>query len=356
MKILYCGQLHPHGVTSTTRMRMEELARAGHEIIPLDSIPYLHWGGRYVGWPVRRLLWGPPLARLNRDLLAQARRHRPEMLWIDKGVWVFPQTLRRAREIGCEVLVHYTPDPAFVCHRSRHFIASIPQYDLLVTTKAYEVGLYRQHGAREVLLQYPSYDGDVHRPCEPTPDQRRIYMADAVFVGTYAPGREESLRPVARLGIDLAIWGNYWNRCRDTELRKRVRGGMVGGRDYALTLVCAKIGLGLLSPLCPDRSTTRSLEIPACGTFLLAPRTDEHQALFEEGKEAEFFSSAEEMSEKIRRYLADDAAREAVAAAGRARCLASGYSSADRVRTIMDRADQVLAVSRPGGATVPCHS
>ena len=68
---------------------------------------------------------------------------------------------------------------------------------------------------------------------------------------------------------------------------------------------------------------------------MLAERTDEHLELFEEGKEAEFFTSREEMLEKARYYLAHSQERQRIAAAGRERCLRSGYSYHDRLRKIL---------------------
>jgi len=41
------------------------------------------------------------------------------------------------------------------------------------------------------------------------------------------------------------------------------------------------------------------VEIPACGSLLLAERTPEHLELFEEGREAEFYGTEQEMLEKI---------------------------------------------------------
>ncbi len=196
---------------------------------------------------------------------------------------------------------------------------------------------YRRYGARRYCCNIPATIENVHQPPTPTPAEASRYAADAVFAGVYGQGREQYLSPLARAGFHLAIWGHSWQRCRAPELQRYIRGRQVGGRDYALALSCAKIGLGLLSPLCPDRSTTRSLEIPACGAFLLAQRTEEHQALFEEGKEAEFFSSEDELVSKARYYLEHEEERQRIAAAGRARCLSSGYSSADRVKEIVDR-------------------
>jgi spore maturation protein CgeB len=97
----------------------------------------------------------------------------------------------------------------------------------------------------------------------------------------------------------------------------------------------SQITLGFLRELNPDQHTTRSFEIPAIGGFMLADRTEDHREFFEEGKEAEYFTSDDEFRDKIRFYLANEAARERIAKAGHERCMTSGYSYEDRIRTVM---------------------
>ena len=104
--------------------------------------------------------------------------------------------------------------------------------------------------------------------------------------------------------------------------------------EYVKALCGAKINLCLLSQWFGDIRTTRSVEVPACGQFLLAERTEAHRALFREGVEAEFYDTPEELRRKIDHYLTHEPERQAIARAGRQRCL-QGYGYPDRLREIL---------------------
>jgi spore maturation protein CgeB len=91
----------------------------------------------------------------------------------------------------------------------------------------------------------------------------------------------------------------------------------------------------------PETTTTRSFEIPACGAFMLAERTKEHLELFKEEKEAEFFFSRKELVEKVHYYLEHPQKRKDIAAAGRKRCVNSGYSFQDRLKDILEKVQEI---------------
>lgn len=335
MRILYVGELYP-GYVNTCHMRMKILTSLGHSVEPLCTLPHQAWGGRYGGAAYRRLLWGPPLNSCNRNIRLACKRLRPDMVWIDKGRWVFPETLDTIRRRYKSTLVHYTPDPAITYHASRHFKKSVPLYDLIVTNKSYEIQQYNALGARRVFFHHSAFDSTYHRRSALDATDVDTLGCDIVFIGTYCAGRETYLRPASQTTSHLAIWGNQWSKCRDSSIRASIRGRALAGTEYAKGISAAKIALALLSPLVPDCCTTRSVEIPACGTFMLGQRTDEHLALFEEGREAEFFDSVEELCDKARFYLKDAHARERVAAAGRERCVRSGYSYQNYIPAIME--------------------
>ena len=118
----------------------------------------------------------------------------------------------------------------------------------------------------------------------------------------------------------------------------RIEGRAVYGDQYAEVLCAFDINLCFLRRLNRDRQTQRSVEIPACGAFMLAERTEEHLDLFKEGIEAEFFDSDEELLAKVRYYLANPEQRKRIAAAGLERCLRGGYSYHDRLRWMLEKA------------------
>jgi spore maturation protein CgeB len=201
------------------------------------------------------------------------------------------------------------------------------------------------------------YCDETHRPL-PSDDPR--WACAVGFLGGWEPRRERLLRAVAGVA-DLKIWGGYWDFLRDGRwsLRRQIilsrlaggepfriardeqlghawQGGEVYGDDYARALTAARIGVGFLRKTWPDQHTTRTFEIPACGSLLLADRTEEHQSFFEEGREAEFFGSEAELVDKASFYAANEDARSRIAAAGRARCETSGYAYIERLRPVLD--------------------
>jgi hypothetical protein len=105
--------------------------------------------------------------------------------------------------------------------------------------------------------------------------------------------------------------------------------------DYPRALTGSKTGIGFLRKACPDQHTTRTFEIPACGSLLLAERI-QHQELFEEGKEAEFFSSSEELLEKTKFYCSNESATKRIAEGGYKRCRKGKYSYVHHLSTALD--------------------
>jgi spore maturation protein CgeB len=358
MKILFVGQL---AEGQTSRMRMEVLEGLGHAVVGFDS----QRGWQACGWLSRHVqqaaALGPIISRFNREVLEAARRHRPDVLWGEKQEYLRPETLDELRTLGIQ-LIHFTPDPYFTLRwkRTRLMDECMPRFDVVITSKRYELDEYRRV-CRRVVYMPLGFAEAVHRPLFPRdPLMHRRFSSEIGFVGGWEPRREALLGELAKAGCDVKIWGTAWDQLidgrwtprraarlwrlagkqsfsigRNARLAACIQGGEVYGDAYAWALSGAAISVGFLRQVCPDEHTTRTFEIPACGSMLLADRTPEHQAFFTEGEEAEFFSSAAELLDKARFYVTNEAARTRVARAGYRRCHSSGYSYRERLVAVL---------------------
>jgi spore maturation protein CgeB len=219
----------------------------------------------------------------------------------------------------------------------------ISLYDLHVTTKSFNVAELPALGARDVFFVDNAFDPETHRSLDLGEAERRRFAADVGFVGTFEPERAETMLALARQGVRVTVHGGRWERFRGRHENLVIRGEVLDGLDYARAVNATKINLGFLRKAYRDLQTTRSIEIPACGGFLLAERTDEHRRLFAEGIEAEFFASFDELHAKIAHYLGHEEERRRVAAAGRRRCLTGGYSNAERLESVLRHLELVRA-------------
>jgi spore maturation protein CgeB len=210
---------------------------------------------------------------------------------------------------------------------------------LHVTTKSFNIRELNGRGARAVIFVNNAYSAETHRPIKTGPEERITLGGDVGFIGAFEKDRAQSLHFLASHGVHVRIWGSGWRRWaeRNGHPNMVVEERHVWGEEYAKALCSFDINLGFLRRLNRDLQTTRSVEIPACGGFMLAERTAEHLGLFTEGIEAEFFSSKEELLEKCCYYLANREARDRIAAAGRERCIRSGYSYERQVEAVLDR-------------------
>jgi spore maturation protein CgeB len=348
-RILYVGPLW-HG--GTCLQRFKALRQMGHQVEGIDTEPpQVHKAKKRLGYRISCKLFqlglnnfGPrDLAGANRNILERFYSESWDVLWLDKGLTIEPQTLLKVKNKAPQtIIVGYSPDDMFGRHnQSRQFLHHLPFYDIYFTTKSYGVEELKNLGCPMVIFIGNAYDPEIHKPMTVSLENKQRLGGQVGFIGAYESDRAASLHYLALNKIKLRVWGPGWHHCRFRSKHLYLEHKSLWGDQYALGINAFDINLCFLRKVNRDLQTTRSIEIPACGAFMLAERTDEHLALFEEGKEAEFFSSDEELLDKVRHYLSHDVERRRIALAGRERCLKSSYSYQHRLQQMLQEIEKL---------------
>ncbi len=289
-----------------------------------------------------RLKFGPRMFSLNRGLLQDVMDFRPDVLFVYNGTNVFRDTLVevKARCPGV-FLVQYCNDNPFGKGSSRllwrHLIRAVPSYDLHFVYRHQNLLDFRRAGAPAVELLRSYYIPEVNHRVTLSQDDGR-FSCDVVFAGHYEDDwRTECLEAICRAGHRLTLFGGGWGEALkhlspESPLRQLYPIRPAVGGDYLKALCGARIALCFLSKLNRDTYTRRNFEIPATGTFMLSEYTEDLTSLFEEGREAAFFRSKEELLDRVSHYLRHDNEREAVARGGYERLLRDGHDVTSRMR------------------------
>jgi spore maturation protein CgeB len=303
-----------------------------------------------------KYLLGPRFKAIYDDLLTHTIQTQPDVVFVYRGTHISAETLRAIRR-ACPrtFLIGYSNDDPFSPRQPRwawrHFVKAIPEYDLMLAYRHHNLCDFLRFGARRVDLLRSWFVQEINHPIILSPEDRARFECDVVFVGHNEPdGRLEFLEEIVRQGINLRIFGPYkgfgkhgWYPAINNSplLSSLAPVELVWGEDYNKALCGAKVALCFLSKHNRDTYTRRCFEIPATRTMLLSEHSDDLATLYEEGREADFFRSKEELIKKLRRYVQDDLLRNSIAEAGYRRVLADGHDVISRMSQFLVRIEKL---------------
>lgn len=334
-RLLYFGPQWP-GSTSLQRL---------HAFQQLDGISAVGINnGSEVGQPSslwRRVRWK---LRLPVDALAENQRlmdgvaeHRPDIVVVDNSKVISRKALRTIRGMGVGRLVYYSPDDIVAPHNlSMPLKWSLPDWDIVCTTKTFNVSELLALGVKRPLLIGKAFDPELHRPMPREAMGAEFESFDAVFIGTYERERCASINALAESGSSVVVYGADKGKWQGKSLHPGITlRNSVFDEDYVRSWHVGKVALCFLRKANRDRITQRTMEIAAVGRPMVAERTDEHDQHFECGRDYLGFRDDHELSSCVKSLVGNDEARIALGAAARRRCLVGGYSSVDRAREMI---------------------
>ncbi len=309
----------------------------GHDARFLDNSAWLGgWNPALAARAARRLATPLSVPAYNAYVLAKLAWLRPDVLFVTKGFGLSSRTIAAARRLCRACVVFQNDDVMNANSTSPDMIRAIPMWDAVFTPRDFALEELKSMGARRAECLRFAYDPFLSFP--PPDTERDATLSDSVvFVGTGLPERIPALEALAR-HVPLVVFGNGWTRVPSgSPLRPALRPAVFENRLRSIN-ASAGINVAFVAKANRDQHTMRTFEIPACGGFMLAERTNVHTDLFREGEEVALFGSTEELVSGAVSYLADPARRRRMADSARIR-----VTGRERYE---DRAARVLDVVR----------
>jgi len=260
----------------------------------------------------------------RRILLAQIEDANPDVILNQIPEVIEGDVMRAAMRRGRILIVQHGNQPSESM--------DLKPYDFGISLASWIVDYFRARGlpAEQVPL---AFDPSVLEKLGPAP-AKDIELS---FVGGLSSGhtaRIELLEAVAR-NFPIQLWlSNFKGIARNSPLRDRLR-GEVWGSDMYDVLRRSKITLNSHIDAARGMACNMRLyEATGVGTFLLTDDLPNLPSLFQPGVHVGSYSSIEDCLEKIKYYLANESAREKIAADGQAHTLAH-HTYRQRIETIL---------------------
>lgn len=353
MKIL---AVHPGSSYSTHDVYVgviSALADQGHEINHYRLDGRIDAAGSWLKYQVNRAKRrGKALTYTSADVvykasvdaIERALRFQPDWVIVVSGMYFHPDAFIMMRRAGLRVGVILTESPYDEEKEAR----ILPYVNVAWTNERTSVSRLRSLSGQPHVYYLPhAYDPGKHRPGAESLDVS-VPGHDVVFVGTFFQERVEILSAVDWTGIDLGLYGEHTAIPSRSKLRKYIAGGVTDNATAAALYRRAAIGLNLHrtskgfgrgAPRIEHAESLnpRAYELAASGCFQISDARAEVAEVF--GGSVPTFTTPDDLSRRIRGYLANPDVRDHLAVA--AQRAVQGHTFAARAQQIIDDLSRV---------------
>jgi spore maturation protein CgeB len=292
---------------SIERIYKRELLKLGHEVthVPVQNWHYDFYYKSIIHKALVRLGFTRLQTNIQKRLLEKIDGQYFDLIWVFKGMELTPQTLKTLKKHTTR-LINFNPDNPFIFSGkgsgNKNVTQSIHLYDEHFTYD-YEVKskIESEFGLKCTLVPF-GFDNEVIS----TQELDEVEEIKAVcFVGNPDAYRSKILQEILNKGLPLHVFGHDWQKhLKHPNLTIH---GAVYEKDYYKTLRKYRVQLNIMRVHNLDSHNMRSIEVPGCGGIMLAPRTKDHEAFFEEGKEAFYYDNVKDLVDKADKILVLDA-------------------------------------------------
>lgn len=255
------------------------------------------------------------IKRMNINLVNFSKSFSPDLIIVQKGEIVFPETIRKIKKLMDTKIVVWHADSPFstLISSSSNIIYSLSEYDACFVFDPYYIPKMRKAGSKRVKYLPFASDPDIHRKIELSEEEKMIYGGDICFIGNFIAKSKRTNILKALVDFDLKIWGNGWERARDIDLNKLFVGRPAYGEEMVKIYNACKISINIHHEQSVSGVNMRTFEAPACGCFLLSDEKPELANFYKIEEEIVCYKDITELREKLEYYLENSKQREEIA-------------------------------------------
>jgi spore maturation protein CgeB len=290
---------------------------------------------------VRRLSWrllGHRPGRLNSfsaEVVEICAAARPEVLLTTGIAPVSAAALEKIGSMRIRRVNLLTDDPFNPAHRAPWFFEALRNYDEVLSTRRANLTELNVIGCRDIAYVPFGYAPHLHFDPRTSDDRRRELESDVVFAGGADADRIPYIDALARAGLEIGLYGGYWDRYSET---RHLGNGLKQPEFVRDAIAAAKVALCLVRRANRDGTCMRTFELAAIGAAMLVEKTDEHVELFgPDGRAVVYFETIPEMVERARMLVANPGERSRLKQTAHRLILEGGHAYRDRLAFILNR-------------------
>jgi len=271
--------------------------------------------------------------KLNEDFLKFIATTEYHLIWIFKGMEIFPETLKMIKETKVN-LVNFNPDhPFYFSGRGSgndNVYQSIRNYDLHLCyhpgvldkiVNEYQIpGFQLPFGYEPQTIRMPDENSEIRKAC---------------FIGNPDPIRIKLLQQLINWKVPLDLFGNQWQKYIKPDSQTGIYPA-VYQEEFMEVAPKYKVQINIFRPHNRGSHNMRTFEMPGAGCIMVAPESKDHCRFFDKD-EIGIYNDPKELKILIDNFISmsyDDAIEMRKRALKRS--IASGYDYLHRTKSVIE--------------------
>lgn len=281
-------------------------------------------------------------ATVNEQLLEMAYAYKPDIIWVFKGMEIYPKTLNVLRNDF--KLANYNPDHPFIIANkgsgNENVIKSVGLFHIhFCYNQNVRKKIETQFNIPTVFLPFAVETSDIIYS-----DPNKIVEIPKICLQAN-PDKERinSIELLTKNGFDVDVYGHGWNKTKLKKNRKVSIFAIASRKNFWRKNQEYLIQLNLFRKYNLDSHNMRTFEIPAVGGIQLTPYSKEQASFFEKEKEIFLFTSDEEMISKAQSlFKLTIEERNMIRRNARKRFIESNYTFFDRSLIVFNTFEKMI--------------